>query len=335
MRTLSRLLAAAAIAALAAPAAAGAAQSATRGIVVQRDARGGAVVLATHGGTLQRVKLARPNALALGAVVQVTGSKISVLGHSHRVKVHGIVVRRSHGSFALAGGGSVIAVSTATPPPAGRQVTTTVRVNANALSDDDGQMQVEDSRAPSAEVRGSVLSQTGTTLLLSVYGFPSGLPIALAGQTLPVLPVGTQVEARVTLGPDPANPSGIVLTLASLRLDDRHHGNARGARVKAEGDVTAVTEAGPSGGAPGSITIADEHGDVTFVIPAGFGPSGVIVGDSVEARGTVAAPGSDPTLVRLEAGDDHGGRGGGHGGHGDGQGGSGGGEGQSGPGGDD
>jgi hypothetical protein len=42
---------------------------------------------------------------------------------------------------------------------------------------------------------------------------------------------------------------------------------------------------------------------VTFALPAGFGPTGAVVGDKVEARGTPAATaGGLPTLVRLEGG---------------------------------
>ena len=55
------------------------------------------------------------------------------------------------------------------------------------------------------------------------------------------------------------------------------------------------------GGADGSITIDGEHGVVTFVIPAGFGATGVMVGDEVEAKGTASTtPGAKPTLVRIE-----------------------------------
>jgi uncharacterized membrane protein YgcG len=311
MRNLSRLLVAAAVGALAAPAMAGAAQTATRGTVVQRDARAGAVVLATRSGNLQRVKLAKPNRLAMGAVVQVNGSKVSVVGRSHKAKVHGVVVRRSRHSYALAGNGSVLAINTATPPSAGQQITATVQVSPSELSDDDGQVQVDDQDAPSAEVRGTVLSQDATTLRLTVNGFPSGLAIALGGQTIPTLTVGTPVEARVTLGPDPANPSGVVLTLVSLRVENGEHGDHHDSIVKAEGEVTALTEAGAAdGGAPGSITIAGEHGSVTFVIPAGFGPTGATVGDQVEAKGTPATTdGGQPTLLRLEAAGDEGGSG--------------------------
>ena len=95
-----------------------------------------------------------------------------------------------------------------------------------------------------------------------------------------------------------------MLTLVSLHVEGNDHGQVPGSFVKAEGPVTAVTEAGPAGGADGSITIADEHGDVTFVIPAGFGPTGVVVGDQVEAKGTASTTqGGQPTLVRLEAQD--------------------------------
>jgi hypothetical protein len=68
------------------------------------------------------------------------------------------------------------------------------------------------------------------------------------------------------------------------------------------------------GGAGGSITIDGEHGVVTFVIPAGFGATGVKPGDDVEAKGTASAtPGGNPTLVRLEGGnnDDNSGNSGG------------------------
>ena len=45
---------------------------------------------------------------------------------------------------------------------------------------------------------------------------------------------------------------------------------------------------------------------MTFVIPAGFGPTGVAVGDQVEAKGTPGAtPGDQPTLVRLESSGDN------------------------------
>jgi uncharacterized membrane protein YgcG len=301
MRSLSKVLVAVAFAALAAPALAGAAQTArTHGVIVQRDAKAHVVVVATRNGTLQRIHVAKPNTLAMGTVLQVTGTKVSVVGHVHKAKLRGVVVRRHRHSFALAGNGSVLAVASTTPPAAGQQITTTVSVGQSQLSDDDGQVQVEDQQAPGAELRGTVLSQDAASIVLSVNGFPAGLTIGLGTQVIPVIPVGTPVEARVTLGPDPANPAGIILTLVSLHVESGGHGE-HGSFVKAEGQVTALTEAGPAGGAPGSITVAGEHGDVTFVIPAGFGPSGAMLGDKVEAKGTPGATATDPpTLVRLE-----------------------------------
>jgi hypothetical protein len=309
MRTLSLFVVAAAAAALAAPALVSAAPGATRGVVVQRDARAGVVVLATKSGSLRRVKLAKPNRLAMGALVQVSGSRVSVVGHSRRAKLRGVVVRRGHKSFALAGNGSVLAVASVSPPAAGQQITATVQVSPTSLSDDDGNVEVEHDQAPSAELRGTVLGQDEKTLRLSVSGFPAGLPIALGTQTIPALAVGTPVEVRVTLGPDPANADGIVLTLVSLHVENGEHGNHgdhHGSKVEAEGTVKAITEAGDAGGLPGSITVAGEHGDVTFTIPAGFGPTGVAFGDQVEAKGTAGAtPADAPTLVRLESsGDD-------------------------------
>jgi hypothetical protein len=306
--TLLALLAA--LAALALPSIAGAAQVTTRGIVVQRDVRSGSVVLASPSGVLHRLTIANPGKLTMGAVIKVRGTKISVLGRSGSAKVRGVVMRRSRHTYALAGNGAVLAVTTPTPPPAGQQVTATVQVTGTTLSDDDGEVEVGDTHAPSAEIHGTVLSQDATTLRVSVAGFPAGLPIALAGQVIPALPVGSRIEARVTLGPDPANPAGVVLTLVSLHAENGNgggHGH-HGSDVKAEGKVAAVVDAGPVGGAPGSITILDEHGSVTFVIPAGFGPTGAVIGDHVEARGTAATvAGGNPTLVRLEgAGDQQG-----------------------------
>lgn len=304
MTRLSRALLLAAAAALALPALASAAPAATRGIVVQRDASGGSLVLASKNGALHRIKVARTSRFTMGSVLQVRGSRISVVGRSHSATVRGVVMRRSRHTYALAGNGAVLAVTTPAPPPAGQQVTATVQVTATALSDDDGQVQVDETHAPSAEVHGTVLSQDATTLKISVAGFPAGLTISLGGQTIPTLAVGTQVEARVTLGPDPANPAGIILTLVSLHADNGQAGGEQGSSVKAEGQVTALAEAGPTGGAPGSITILDEHGAITFVIPAGFGPSGAAVGAMAEAHGTPATTaGGNPTLVRLEVAD--------------------------------
>jgi hypothetical protein len=309
MTRLARAFLLAALAAFALPALADAAPTATRGIVIQRDAASGTVVVASSSGVMHRVKVASAGHLQLGTLVKVRGSKISVLGHARSARVRGLVLRSSRHSFALAGNGAVVGVATPTPPAAGQQVTATVQVTPTELSDDNGDERVTDSGAPSAELHGTVLSQDGRTLRISVPGFPAGLPIALGTQTIPVLTVGTPIEVRVTIGPDPANPAGIVLTLVSLHAENgdngRGHGDG-GPFVKAEGQVTAVTEAGPTGGAPGSLTVLDEHGSVTFVIPAGFGPTGAAVGDRVEARGTASTTsGGNPTLVKLEGRGDH------------------------------
>jgi hypothetical protein len=306
MRTLSKILVAVAVGALASPALAGAAtKPGTRGIIVQRDARAGVVVVATPSGSLVRVKFAKPMRLAMGSVVKVHGAKVAVVGHSHRAKLRGVVVRRHHKSFALAGNGSVVAVTSPTPPAAGEQVTATVQVTPTALDDDNGDEQVDNGQVGSVEVRGTFASATATTLTLMVPGFPTGLAIGITGQTLPAIAAGTPVEARVSLAPDPSSTlGGVLLTLVSLHVEGNNQGggNEHGGFVKAEGMVTNVIEAGTTVGSdPGSITIQGEHGMVTFVIPAGFGPTGVVKGNFVEAKGTPAATlDGQPTLVRLE-----------------------------------
>jgi hypothetical protein len=109
----------------------------------------------------------------------------------------------------------------------------------------------------------------------------------------------------------------VVLTLVSLRVENGQSGDHHDGFVKAEGKVTDVKDA--VGSATGSITIEDEHGSVTFVIPAGFGPTGVVVGDEVEAKGTASTTaGSPPTLTRLEGGHDNNGQENGDNGDGDG-----------------
>jgi hypothetical protein len=264
MRHLLRTLLVTVLAALALPALATAAPTASRGVVVQRDTRGTAVALVGDHHGLRRVRIVSHRRLALGTIVQLHGSHVSIAGSPGAATAQGV-------------------------PAAG----------------------------PSAELQGTVLAQSATTLELRVDGFPSGLVIGLGTQTIPALAVGAAVEARVSLGPDPANPDAVVLTLVSLHVEDHEAGQAPAAgvfEVRAEGPVTAITEAGPASGASGSITVAGEHGSVTFAIPAGSGPTGVAIGDRVEARGTAVSQGAEPTLYRLDDKQGHDGSGDGHGG---------------------
>ena len=72
-----------------------AAKLGTRGIVVQRDAHAGAVVLATRNGNLKRIKIGQAGPASRWApLVQVRGTKVSVVGHARKAKLRGVVVRR-------------------------------------------------------------------------------------------------------------------------------------------------------------------------------------------------------------------------------------------------
>ena len=156
----------------------------------------------------------------------------------------------------------------------GAQVTATVQVTPTALDDDDGDEQVD------ARTGGQRRGARHRALAGRDHAPPDRRPASRwasrsrsAAMTIPTIPVGTPVEARVALGPDASEPDGVVLTLVSLRLDDNgeNNGEHHGDFVKAEGKVTAVTRGGRAGG-PGSITIDGEHGVVTFVIPPGSAP---------------------------------------------------------------
>ena len=116
MTRLARAFLLAALAACALPALADAAPATTRGIIVQRDAATGTVVIASPSGVLHRVTVASPAHLQMGTLVRVRGSKIKVLGHARSAKVHGLVMRSSRHSYALAGNGAVVGVTTPTPP---------------------------------------------------------------------------------------------------------------------------------------------------------------------------------------------------------------------------
>ena len=102
MTRLVRAFLLAALAAFALPALANAAPATTRGIIVQRDAATGTVVVASSSGVLHRVAVASPASLQMGTLVRVRGSKIKVLGHARSAKVHGLVMRSSRHSYALA-----------------------------------------------------------------------------------------------------------------------------------------------------------------------------------------------------------------------------------------
>ena len=167
-----------------------------------------------------------------------------------------------------------------------------------------GDEQVNQDQVANAELRGTVVSQTATTLVLALTGFPDNLTIAVGPTTpIPVLAPQTPVKVRVALAPVAGNSAAVSLTLLSLRVDDnqnnQNNDGEHGNFVKAEGQVTGLSEATTT--ATGLITVTGEHGAVTFVIPAGFGPSGATMGAEVDALGTAAvAPATQPTLTRLE-----------------------------------
>ena len=199
-------------------------------------------------------------------------------------------VRRLHRhSFALAGHGSVLAVHEPHAADAGA-VGHCHRAGheATRLSDDDGNEHVDDKPGALRRVarHGAHAGRDDAPTGRRRVSRPAS-PSPLVASTVPALAPGTPVEARVTLGPDPANPDAIVLTLVAAPRRGRPNGDRSTTvtRVKAEGQVTAVTEAGAAGAmrVDRSRSRASTARSRSSFRP-GFGATGVIVGDEVEAR---------------------------------------------------
>ena len=106
-----------AAAAVAFPAAAGA--GSFSGIVVAKQVRRHALVVASHTGVV-RVVHTHHLATRVGARVTVTArrlgdgtfsaTKLSVRGRAHRARIHGVVVRRLRGRVLIAAGHSVLSI---------------------------------------------------------------------------------------------------------------------------------------------------------------------------------------------------------------------------------
>ena len=86
MRSLSRIVIAIAVGALVAPALASAAASPSgmRGVVVQRDAKAGVVVIATRSGSLKRIAMAKPGKFAMGTCTRPSSGASSCAVMSSR-----------------------------------------------------------------------------------------------------------------------------------------------------------------------------------------------------------------------------------------------------------
>jgi hypothetical protein len=225
-----------AAAAVAFPAAAGA--GSFSGIVVAKQVRRHALVVASHTGVV-RVVHTHHLATRVGARVTVTArrlgdgtfsaTKLSVRGRAHRARIHGVVVRRLRGRVLIAAGHSVLSIRSGRlfslqddHPGAqpGDEVDETVTIDNGNLDED----QVDEvGHTQKLELEGSIVSVTAPTstadgeIVLQV-GTSTIHVVVPAGTQLPSLAPAQNVELKVTL-------SGTTFTLVKADEEDDNQGD--------------------------------------------------------------------------------------------------------------
>ena len=225
-----------AAAAVAFPAAAGA--GSFSGIVVAKQVRRHALVVASHTGVV-RVVHTHHLATRVGARVTVTArrlgdgtfsaTKLSVRGRAHRARIHGVVVRRLRGRVLIAAGHSVLSIRSGRlfslqddHPGAqpGDEVDETVTIDNGNLDED----QVDEvGHTQKLELEGSIVSVTAPTstadgeIVLQV-GTSTIHVVVPAGTQLPSLAPGQNVELKVTL-------SGTTFSLVKADEEDDNQGD--------------------------------------------------------------------------------------------------------------
>ena len=297
------LLAVAAFLLVAGPATA--APSTIKGVVVAKHARNGTVVVATgRKGVGVAVRVA-PRRVRLGDRVSVVGnrlrdgtvkaSRLRVVSHVKKARIHGLVVKRLAHSLRVASGHSILTIQTRS------------RLLASHHDGQDrgemGEFEIEFEHGDLVEHGFTAASASGTVeieghlvsvspLVVSVEGLPIEITVP-NGMTLPPLTPGQEVELTVQAG------AGNVFTLVSIRSGDDEDEN----EVEAKGVVTASTTS--------QITIDADGATLTFAAPAGTTLPIVATGTFVEARGVTINGVLTLTRLRSDDGDGGGGDGGG------------------------
>jgi len=157
------------------------------GIVVAKG--GGNLAVASKGGLVRTV---HSNAhVRLGARVHVNGTAVRAFGIAHRARIHGVVVRRVHGTTFLAAGRSLLALRSRS----GRRLaalgpTSGAVVNANVVIGS-GQLTQQSLQVVGHEGRVTIQA------LVTAVG-PGSITVAVNGQPLTIaLPAGIQLPASL------------------------------------------------------------------------------------------------------------------------------------------
>jgi hypothetical protein len=172
------------------------------GIVVGKG--GGNLAVASRGGLVRAVHSSAH--VRLGARVHVNGTAVRAFGIAHRARIHGVVVRRIHGTTFLAAGRSLLAFRSGS----GRRLaalgpTSGAVVNAN-VAIGSGQLTQQSMQVVGHEGRVTIQA------LVTAVG-PGSITVAVNGQPLTIaLPAGIQL---------PASLVGQFVTL-TLKIEDEN-----------------------------------------------------------------------------------------------------------------
>jgi hypothetical protein len=292
-------------AALAVPATA----SAFGGVVVSKQPKRDAFVIASRGGIVRTVRAhGHFRAIHAGQRVAYAAKKLSdgtfsagsmrVTGRARHATLRGTVVRQRAGRILLSTGGSLVILRSSARGFAavngrhrpGDVVLARVTVTRSGLSarsirtlgHDDGM-----------ELEGIFLGLSGNQLRLAVEGRGEVFVTVPDGFQLPSLDPGDEVELVVSV-----DASG-AFTLVAIQKDDEddddHEGiNEEHGRVEVKGRITSLT---------GGVTVQPEGGSpVTCAVPEGFDLSRFRVDDRVEMKCRLVN--GQLTLRELERDDD-------------------------------
>ncbi len=170
------------------------------GVVVGNS--GGNLAVASKSGVVRTVHTRAH--LRLGTRVSVNGTAVRAAGVAHRARIHGVVIGRSHGVTFVAAGHSLLAVrarsgrrlaSTASGPPTGSVVNSTVAIGGGQLTQQS--IQVVGS-AGSVTIQAPVTAVGAGSITVTINGQSLTIPLP-AGLQLPASLVGQSVTLNVTL----------------------------------------------------------------------------------------------------------------------------------------
>jgi hypothetical protein len=208
------------------------------GVVIAKQARRHALIVASSAGVVRTVHTHRL-ATRVGARVAVrahrlsdgtfSATKVAVRGRAHKARIHGVVAKRLRGRLLISAGHSLVAVATRQSfsllddhggPKTGDVVDVTVSTDGQEL-DEEGMDDV--GHVQKLELEGTIVSVAAPTstadgeIVLQV-GKSSIDVVVPAGSTLPSLKAGDSVQLEVTL-------SGTTFTLAKAQSEDDDQGD--------------------------------------------------------------------------------------------------------------